>query len=163
MTVPNPSLRYDLGSEVGVNEAERGGAIAMAPAIVAGNNQDLVLIENARTSQIAFYVSGFEFPGMAPGANSLPMTIHWMLFPGLGCATDDTPVCDGDTVLTVLSNTLNRQGLLFQVSGRNASFWLLRAYAVQVNSTKIKFRCSVLATPAYPSGGLSIEAGPVIG
>ena len=108
-------------------------------------------------SGLAIYLACFT---LKTGTEANP-TINRALHPGNGNIIDDDPICTGSTFL--LAGKFARQGLLFDVRGRDATTWLLRGYCT-LKTNPYSVLASVTLSPL--SAGTSpqtITAGPAIG
>jgi hypothetical protein len=144
----NPQLRIGPGQ----NLANKAFTVQTGPV------RDLVLLDGPDAlGGLAVYIAGFTFQ---TGNEPAPV-INWSLYAGNSNIIDDEPVCAGSTFL--VAGKYARQGLLFDVRGRDATTWLLRGYCTLKNDP-YELRASVTLSP-LPSGvaPLSITAGTVIG
>jgi hypothetical protein len=153
-------VRFSLCDEENVARAIAGDKIVFNVSVANMTEQDLVFVEGARTNVVAFYVLGFQIPTI-DAALFTGLLLHWSLYAGCGDMIEQSPVASGDSVMTGVSG-YSRQGLLWQVTGRAASSWLLRGYALGFTGQS-KASVSVIAGPVVPAGGLVVEAGPGIG
>jgi len=126
--------------------------------VETGVMHDLVLLDGPDAlGGLAVYLSGFT---LRSGNETAP-TINWALHAGVACLFDDEPVCTGSTFLG--PGAFARQGLLFDVRGRDATSWLLRGYCT-TKTNPYSLLASITLSP-LPSGTspLTITAGTVIG
>ena len=113
---------------------------------------------------IAFYVGGFKVQTGTPPA---PARIDWQVFAGAPCMADDEPVAEGSTFIPALNSLNERSGLLFQIAGRRAGIWYLRARlplgaAGSTYTVGGSVAFEAVTSPAAV-GDLVVLAGPVIG
>ena len=132
---------------------------AKAFTVETGDFRDILMLDGPDAlGGVAIYVAGFTFN---KGAEAAPI-INWALHAGNADIVDDEPICTGSTFL--VPGKLARQGLLFEVRGRDATTWVLRGYCAQHNDPYILLGfITVSPLPANSSGSLSITAGTVIG
>lgn len=138
---------------------------AKAFTVETGDFRDILMLDGPDAlGGVAIYVAGFSF---ARNKKDLPPdepnpVINWALHAGNADIVDDEPVCTGSTFL--VPGKLARQGLLFEVRGRDATTWVLRGYCSQPNDPYILLgSITVSPLPANSSGQLTITAGTVIG
>ncbi len=145
----NPQLRIGPGQN-----------LAGRPLLAeTGDMRDLVLLDGPDAlGGLAVYLTGFS---LRSGDEAAP-TINWALHAGVACIFDDEPVCTGSTFLGP-GSAMKRQGLLFDVRGRDATSWLLRGYCT-TKTNPYSLLASITLSP-LPSGTspLTITAGTVIG
>jgi hypothetical protein len=132
---------------------------AKAFTVETGDFRDILMLDGPDAlGGVAIYVAGFK---LNKGDEAAP-TINWALHAGNADIVDDEPVCTGSTFL--VPGKLARQGLLFEVRGRDATTWVLRGYCSQPNDPYILLgSITVSPLPANSSGQLTITAGTVIG
>lgn len=107
---------------------------------------------------IALYVAGFT---LRVGSEPNPV-IDWRVHPGNSNLIDDNPIASGATFL--LPGKFARQGLLFEIRGRDATSWVLRAKCRNKGSAyELGASLTVSPLPANSSGAVTVVAGPVIG
>jgi hypothetical protein len=121
--------------------------------------KDLVLYEGPDAiGGIAVSVAGFVRRG---GSEASPI-IDWALHAGTGPLIDDEPVASGSTFLS--AGNMERQGLLFEVRGRDSTTWVLRGKCRLIALPyELGFAVTISPLPAGSTGRLEIEAGTVIG
>lgn len=114
---------------------------------------------------ISLGIKGFNSieRGKAPFKEPFPI-VRWALHAGDGCIYDDEPIAAGATYLTsdqVAKKT--RQGLLWQVSGRAATSWILRGYCV-LDTLDYELLLSATISPLPPNTAFpTVVAGNMIG
>lgn len=132
---------------------------AKAFTVETGDFRDILMLDGPDAlGGVAIYVAGFK---LNKGDEAAPI-INWALHAGNADIVDDEPVCTGSTFL--VPGKLARQGLLFEVRGRDATTWVLRGYCSKPNDPYILLgSITVSPLPANSSGQLTITAGTVIG
>ena len=132
---------------------------AKAFTVETGDFRDIRMLDGPDAlGGVAIYVAGFTFN---KGDEANPV-INWALHAGNADIVDDEPICTGSTFLG--PGQLKRQGLLFEVRGRDATTWVLRGYCTQIVDPYILLgSITVSPLPANSSGQLTITAGTVIG
>ena len=132
---------------------------SQAFTIETGPMRDLVLYDGPdAVGGISVSLSGFAMNG--DYSEQYPV-LNWALYAGNVCLFDDEPIFTGSTFLS--PGNLERQGLLFDVRGRDATSWLLRGYCT-LKSSKYEMRASATVSPLPPgTSPLTRVAGTVIG
>lgn len=122
--------------------------------------KDLVLYEGPDAiGGIAISVAGFV---RRSGTETSPI-IDWALHAGTGALIDDVPIAAGSTFLG--PGQMERQGLLYEVRGRDATSWLLRGKCRPIagSSYELGFAVTLSPLPAGSTGRVEVESGTVIG
>lgn len=127
--------------------------------VETGDFKDVVFYDGPDAlGGFAIYVAGFN---LRKGTETSPI-IDWRLHAGNTGLIDDEPVASGATFL--LPGKTARQGLLFEVRGRDATSWLLRARCRTIAAAyELGASVTVSPLPAGGTGSLSVTVGTVIG
>jgi hypothetical protein len=127
--------------------------------VQTGDLRDLVLLDGPdAVGGVAIYIAGFK---LTKGTEANPV-VRWSLHAGNANIIDDDPLAAGATFLS--PGKMDRQGLLFEVRGRDATTWVLRGYCATItNEYSLSASITVSPLPANSSGPLSVTAGTVIG
>lgn len=147
-----------------------GVLVPNAPASKPDEFQDLILYCGA-SGGIAIYCN--EFIGQASVATTalaFPFSIDWQLLRGLGggptregCVWEPVPVATGTTNIADAAG-LEREGLMFQVTGCIDTWWLLRARFASTPGAALKLSIAAQRCGGCVSGNfLRVDVGNFIG
>lgn len=127
--------------------------------VETGDFKDLVLYDGPDAiGGISILVAGFV---RRKGTETDPV-VDWALHAGTAQIIDDEPIASGSTFLS--PGNMERQGLLWEVRGRDATSWVLRGRCGLITDAyELGFSVTISPIPAGSSGRLEIQAGTVIG
>ena len=127
--------------------------------IQTGDMRDLLLYDGPdAVGGFSIALSGFAIN--SGFAETFPV-LNWAIHAGNACLFDDEPIATGSTFLS--PGKFDRQGLLFDIRGRDATSWLLRGYCT-LKTLEYEMRASATISPLPPgTSPLTIVAGTVIG
>jgi len=127
----------------------------------ADDYKDIALLDGPdAVGGVALYVAGYN---LRKGTETAPI-IDWRVHPGNANIIDDDPIAAGSTFLP--AGKFQRQGLLFEIRGRDATTWVLRAKCRIIgggSAYELGGSLTVSPLPANSAGAVTIVAGPAIG